>query len=124
MDDSCGLVDETQFIFEREIELEDSLSDSETSIESIDGQGSNDVNIDDDLDPVTFCSPRYFAFNEGTYKLMVNDLLGNIKVTIESLKETSKGAPLTILAWKRMKTQLMLKNEHELYLKLSPHLRI
>ena len=62
-------MDETQFIFEREIELEDSLSDSETSIESIDGQGSNDVNIDDDLDPVTFCSPRYFAFNEGTYDL-------------------------------------------------------
>ena len=124
MDDSWGLVDETQFLFDSEFELEDSFSDSETSNESTDGPGSDDVDIEDDLDPFMFCSPRYFAFNEGTYKLMVNDLLGNIKVTIESLKETSKGAPLTILAWKRMKTQLMLKNEHELYLKFSPHLRV
>ena len=73
------------------------------------GQRSDDVDIEDDLDPFMFCSPMYFAFNEGTYKLMVEDLLGHIKVTIESLKETSKGAPLTILAWRRMKTRLMLK---------------
>ena len=109
MDDSCGLVDETQFLFDSKFELEDSFSDPETSNESIDDQGSDDVGIEDDLDPFLFCSPRYSAFNEGMYKLMVNDLLGNIKVTIESLKETSNGAPLTILAWTHMKTQLMLK---------------
>ena len=74
-----GLADETQFIFETEIELEDSLPYSETLIESIDGQRSNDVVSDDDLDPFMFCSPRYFSFNEGTYDLMVNDLLGHVK---------------------------------------------
>ena len=82
MDDSCGLVDETQFLFESEFESEDSFSDLETSNESIDGQGSDDVDTEDDFDPFMFCSPRYFVFNEGTYKLMVKDLLGHIKVTI------------------------------------------
>ena len=106
MDYSCGLADETQFIFELEFELEDSLLDSETSIESIDGQGSDDVDLEDDLDP---CSPRYFALNEGTYDLMVKDLLGHIKVMIESLKEVAKGAPLIILAWRFKKARLMLK---------------
>ena len=38
-------------------------------------------------------------FNEGTYKLMVKDLLGHIKVTIESLKEVT---------WRRMKARLTL----------------
>ena len=55
MDYSCGLVDATQFLFDSEFELEDSFSDSETSNESIDGQGSDDVDIEDDLDPFMFC---------------------------------------------------------------------
>ena len=55
---------------------------------------------------------------------MVKDLLEHIKVTIKSLKEVVNGAPLMILAWRRMNARLILKNERELYLKSSPHLRV
>ena len=83
-DDSCGLVDETKFLFESKFKLEDSFPDSKTSNESIDAQGSDNIDTKDDLDPFMFCSPRYFVFNEGTYNVMVKDLLGHIKVVIES----------------------------------------
>ena len=77
-------MDETKFLFESKFKLEDSFPDSKTSNESIDAQGSDNIDTKDDLDPFMFCSPRYFVFNEGTYNVMVKDLLGHIKVVIES----------------------------------------
>ena len=55
MDDSRGSVDELQFLFGSKFELEDTLSDFRTSIESIDGEGFDDVVSNDDLDIVMFC---------------------------------------------------------------------
>ena len=50
------------------------------------------------MDPFMFCSPRYFAFNEGTYGLTVKDLLGSVKFKVETLKDVAKGASLMMLA--------------------------
>ena len=89
--------------------LEDTLSNFGTSIESIDGEGFDVVETKDGVDSFMFCSPRYFEFNEGMYDLMVNDLLGYIKGTIESLKDASKSVLLMMLAWRCIKAQRMLK---------------
>ena len=95
-------MDETKFLFESKFKLEDSFPDSKTSNESIDAQGSDNIDTKDDLDPFMFCSPRYFVFNEGTSDLMIKDLLGHVKITTEYLKEAAKGAPRTILGRVRL----------------------
>ena len=90
----------------------------------IDSQGSNNVDTEDNLDPFMFCLPRYFVFNEGTYDLMVKDLLGIFKVTVESLKDVAKGMLVNFNAWRHLKSQLMLKNEEYNLLKTLPNLRV
>ena len=54
---------------------------------------------------------------------MVNDLLGNIKVTLETLRDVARGAPLNLHAWRRMKSRLMVQNENGIYLKAYPNLQ-
>ena len=98
------------------------MSDSGTS--SNDAHCSTFVDTEDDVDPFIFCSPNYFAFNEGTCDVMVKDLLGDVKVMEKSLKKFTTCAPLMILTWRGMKPQLMLKNEIEIHLKSSLHLRV
>ena len=63
------------------------------------------------VDPLMYCFPRYFAFNRGTYELMVKDLLGINKVMVEALKDVAKGAPLNLNTWRHMKSRLMLRND-------------
>ena len=49
---------------------------------------------DEAVDPFMYCSPRYFAFSRGTYNLMIKDLLGQVKITLEALRDVARGAPL------------------------------
>ena len=51
-----------------------------------------------DLDPLMYCSPRYFAFNQGIYELTIKDLLGIVKVMVQSFKGAAKDAPLNLNA--------------------------
>ena len=62
-------------------------------------------------------SPMYFTFNRGRYELMVKDLARKVKVTIESIKDVAKGAPLNLNTWRHMKSRLMLGNVSVIYLK-------
>ena len=48
------------------------------------------------MDPFMYFSPRYFAFTRDTYDLMLKDLLGLVKVAIETLKDVARGAPLNL----------------------------
>ena len=105
-----------------EDEIEDVSSNSTNSITSEEDDELETFETEDDVDPLTYCSPRYFAFNRGTYDLMVKDLSGIVKVTIENLKEVGKGAPLNLNAWRRMKSRLILGSESALYLKVEPKL--
>ena len=65
------------------------------------------------------CSLRYFAFNLGTYELIVKDLSRIVKVAIGSLKDVTNGALPNLNAWRCMKSQLMLGNESAIYLKVN-----
>ena len=49
---------------------------------------------------------------------MVKDLLGMVKGIVESLEDVTKDTPLKLNAWRRMKSQFMLKNESATYLKM------
>ena len=62
------------------------------------------------VDPLMNCSLRYFAFNLGTYELIVKDLSRIVKVAIGSLKDVTKGAPLNLNSWGRIKNQNVLGN--------------
>ena len=42
---------------------------------------------------------------------MVKDLARKVKVTIESIKDVAKGAPLNLNTWRHMKSRLMLRND-------------
>ena len=59
----------------------------------------------------------YFAFNRDTHELMVKDLSGIVKVTIESLKDVANGVPLNLNTWKCMKSQLRPGNESAITLR-------
>ena len=107
-----------------EDEIEDVSSNSTNSITSEEDDELETFETEDDVDPLMYCSPRYFAFNRGTYDLMVKDLSGIVKVTIENLKEVGKGAPLNLNAWRRMKSRLILGSESALYLKAEPKLQV
>ena len=69
-----------------------------------------------EVDPFMYCSPWYLAFSRGVYDLMVKDLLGEVKVTLDALCDVARGAPLNLHAWRRMKSQLMLGNESAMHL--------
>ena len=84
-------------------EVEETSSHLRTSMTSEDDETK------DAVDPLMFCSPRPFAFNQGTYEVMVKDLLGIIKVTVESSKDLAKGEPLNLNAWRCMKSRVMLE---------------
>ena len=53
--------------------------------ESLDSDRENEA-----VDPFMYCSPRYFAFSRGTYDLMVNDLSGQVKGTLEALHDVTR----------------------------------
>ena len=55
---------------------------------------------------------------------MINDLLGQVKVTLETLRDVARGAPLSLHAWRRMKSRLILGNESAIYLKASSNLQV
>ena len=61
-----------------------------------------------EVDPFMSRSPRYFAFTRDTYDLMLKDLSGEVKVTFETLCAVTRGAPLNLHAWSRIKSRLLL----------------
>ena len=73
-----------------------------------------DYKIEDDMDP----------FNQGIYELMIKILLRIVNVTIESLKNAAKGAPLNSNTWRHMKSRVMLKVETIIYLQTLPNVRV
>ena len=79
---------------------------------------------EEEVDPFMYYSAKYFAFARGTYALMRKDLLGQVKVTFETLSTVARGAPLNLDAWRCMKSHLMLGNEGAIYLKASPNLQV
>ena len=113
---------DVDFIFAMsENELEETSSYSTTSFTSKwDNESSTFEPKDDVVDPLMDCSPKYFSFNRGAYELMVKNLLGIVYVMIESLKDVTKGAPLNLNSWGRIKNQNVLGNETPIYLKESP----
>ena len=44
--------------------------------------------------------------------------------TLEALRDVTRGAPLSLHAWRRMKSRLILGNESAIYLKASPNLHV
>ena len=55
---------------------------------------------------------------------MVKDLSGQVKVTLEALRDVARGAPLNLHAWRRMKSRLILGIVSAIYLKASPNLQV
>mgnify|MGYP000615555853 CR=1 FL=1 len=49
-------------------------------------ESSNSNDEDEAVDPFMYSPARYFAFSRGAYDLMVKDLLGEVKVTLEALR--------------------------------------
>ena len=109
-----------------EDELEDTSWSSNASEDEFEDpfESSDSDREDEAVDPFMYCSPRYFAFSRGTYNLMVKDLLGQVKVTLEALRDVARGAPLSLHAWRRMKSRLILGNESAIYLKASSNLQV
>ena len=50
-------------------------------------------------DPLGFLSKIYFSFNEASYKLMVDDILGILNITPDKLKVTNNGTPIDLRTW-------------------------
>ena len=74
-----------------EDELEDISWLSSASFESEDElemtfESSYSDHEDEAVDPFMYSPARYFAFSRGAYDLMVKDLLGEVKVTLEALR--------------------------------------
>ena len=59
-----------------------------------------------------YCSAKYFSFTRGMYDLMVKDLSGQVKVTLEALRDVARGAPLNLHAWRHVKSSNMLGDEN------------
>ena len=100
----------TSFIYEDELEM---------PIDSFAFEHEDEV-----VDPFMYCSPKYFALTRGMYDLMIKDLSGQVKVTLETLCDVARGAPLNLHAWRRMKSRLVLGNAIAIYLKVSPNLQV
>ena len=79
---------------------------------------------EEEVDPLMYCSTRYFVFTRGTYDLMVKDWSGQVKVTFETLSVVARGAPLNLHERRRMKSRLMLRNENVIYLNALPNLQV
>ena len=71
-----------------------------------------------------YCSTRYFVFTRGTYDLMLKNVWGQVKLTFKTLSIGTRGAPLNLHAWRRMKSRLMLRNENVIYLNALPNLQV
>ena len=66
----------------------------------------------------------YFTFNKTCYQLMVSDILGLRKTSLQVLRDANDGVIVDLRTWKRMKQGIVLMGDEELYLNDSPNVRI
>ena len=55
---------------------------------------------------------------------MLKNVWGQVKLTFKTLSIGTRGAPLNLHAWRRMKSRLMLRNENVIYLNALPNLQV
>ena len=101
----------------------DSASDNELM-----GHNDNLIMMNEKLkkypDASLFVPKSYFTFNKACYNLMVDDMLGVRKISLELLRDAKDGAVVDLRSWKSMKQQILLRGDREIYLKDYPNLRI
>ena len=80
----------------------DSASDNELM-----GHNDNLIMMNEKLkkypDASLFVPKSYFTFNKACYDLMVNDILGVRKITIDLLRDAKDGVVMDLRLWKSMK---------------------
>ena len=114
-------------IFELEFwKIDETSSDLDLFVRSRDGKLEGNINeaFGSYLNPFIFCSSRFYAFDQGTYGFMVNDLLEVLKVTVDTLKGVNILSPLNLRDQMRIKSCLMVNNDNVIYLKSHLLLRI
>ena len=101
-------------------------SESASDNESMDSDNVNPMNINLVKYPDTrlFMSRGCFTFNKAYYQLMVSDVLGLRKISLEVLRDVNDRVIVDLRLWKRMKQGIVLMGDEEIYLKDSPNLRI
>ncbi len=62
----------------------------------------------DDLDPSLYTSKTFFSFDEKTYSLMVQDLAGRVRMSLQVIKEHDARGLMDLKKWSRIKDQLSL----------------
>ena len=101
----------------------DSASDNELM-----GHNDNLIMMNEKLkkypDASLFVPKSYFTFNKACYNLMVDDMLGVRKISLELLRDAKDGAVVDLRSWKSMKQRILLKGDREMYLRDSPNCRI
>ena len=81
-------------------------------------------NLEKYPDASLFVPKRYFTFNKACYDLLVDDMLGVRKISLELLRDAKDNALVDLRSWKSMKQLILLRGDREIYLKESPNLRI
>ena len=112
--------------------LDDSISsDSHTSDSASDNKSLENENLimmNENLkkypNASLFVPKSYFTFNKACYDLMVDDISGVRKITLDLLKDAKDGVVVDLRLWKSMKQRILLKGDREMYLKDSPNCRI
>ena len=75
-------------------------------------------------DASLFVPKSYFTFYKACYDLMVDDMLGILKITLELLRDAKDGILVDLRSWKSMTQRILLGGDREIYLRDSPNLRI
>ena len=125
--DAWVSLDETNvYITSDSVNSDAHTSESSSDNDPMDSDNVNQMNIDlvKYPDARLFMPTGYFAFNKACYQLMVGDILGIHKISLQALRDANDGVILDLRSWKRMKQGIVLMGDEELYLKDSPNVRI
>ena len=125
--DAWVSLDETNvYITSDSVNSDAHTSESSSDNDPMDSDNVNQMNIDlvKYPDARLFMPTGYFAFNKVCYQLMVGDILGIHKISLQALRDANDGVILDLRSWKRMKQGIVLVGDEKLYLKDSPNVRI
>ena len=124
--DAWVSLDDNDYTSSYSTNSDSNTSDSASDNESLDNDDLNMMNGNLKKYPnVNLFMPKsYFTFNKACYDLMVDDILGVRKITIDLLRHAKNGVVVDLRLWKSMKQRISLMGDREIYLKESPNLRI
>ena len=120
LNDDWGSLDDFDYTSSDSISSDSHTSDSTSDNESL--ENKNLIMMNENLkkypDASLFVPKSYFTFNKACYDLMVDDILGVRKITLDLLRDAKDGVVVDLRLWKSMKQRILLMGDREIYLRI------